>query len=114
MSSLIEKTCVPCVGGVSPLSCVQANKLLEQTPDWQIVNDHHLNRHFKFKDFKTALYFVNKVGEISEQENHHPDIYLSYGKVQIDILTHKINGLTENDFILAAKVSNIFDREFSI
>lgn len=111
MSSLIEKPCVPCHGEVPPLDNLQANKLLEQTPNWQIINGHHLNRHFKFKNFKTALAFVNKVGEISEQENHHPDILISYGSVQIDIWTHKINGLSGNDFILAAKISGVFDNE---
>ncbi len=111
MSGLTEKRCVPCEAGVAPLSQEEVKKLLEQTPAWQITNDQHLNRQFKFKNFKLAMAFLNKVTEISEQENHHPDIFISYGKVKIDIWTHAINALSENDFILAAKISEVYERE---
>jgi 4a-hydroxytetrahydrobiopterin dehydratase len=74
---------------------------------WQVVDEHHLEKEFVFKDFRQALEFVNEVGELAEAEGHHPDIYLSWGKVRVTIWTHKIDGLTESDFILAAKVSEI-------
>ena len=79
-----------------------------QVPDWKIVEEHHLSKTFSFPDFKTALDFVNRVGEAAETEGHHPDLCLSWGKVEVKTYTHKIDGLTESDFILAAKI----DREF--
>jgi 4a-hydroxytetrahydrobiopterin dehydratase len=78
-----------------------------QVSGWQVVNDHHLEKNYPFPDFKTALDFVNRVGEIAEQEGHHPDLYLSWGKVGVKIWTHKIDGLTESDFILAAKMDHL-------
>jgi 4a-hydroxytetrahydrobiopterin dehydratase len=104
MHELAEKTCVPCRGGVPPLTAEEIRPLHNQVKDWSVVNDHHLEREFKFKDFKSALDFTNKVGAIAEEQGHHPDIYLAWGKVQVKIWTHKINGLTESDFILAAKL----------
>ena len=101
---LAEKRCVPCRGGVPPLKREELAKLQPQVPGWEVVDDHHLSKSYKFPDFLTALAFVNRVGEIAEQEGHHPDLYLSWGKVEIRIWTHKINGLTESDFILAAKI----------
>jgi 4a-hydroxytetrahydrobiopterin dehydratase len=104
---LAEKRCVPCRGGVPPLNAEQIAKLQPQVPDWQPVDNHHLSRSYKFPDFATALAFVNRVGAVAEQEGHHPDLYLSWGKVEIRIWTHKINGLTESDFILAAKIDRV-------
>jgi 4a-hydroxytetrahydrobiopterin dehydratase len=104
MSELAEKTCVPCRGGVPPLTAEEIRPLQTQVKDWTVVNNHHLQREFKFKDFKSALDFVNKVGGIAEEQGHHPDIFLAWGKVAVEIWTHKINGLTESDFILAAKI----------
>ena len=101
---LAEKRCVPCRGGVPPLAQEQIDNLLPQVPGWAVVERHHLTRTYTFPDFVSALAFVNRAGEIAEQEGHHPDIYLSWGKVEIRIWTHKINGLTESDFILAAKI----------
>lgn len=101
---LSEKTCVPCRGGVPPLTVEQIQPLLDQVDQWNVVNNHHVEKEFKFPDFKTALDFVNKVGAIAEEQGHHPDIYLAWGKAGITIWTHKINGLTESDFILAAKI----------
>jgi 4a-hydroxytetrahydrobiopterin dehydratase len=72
--------------------------------DWTVVHTHHLEREYKFPDFKTALDFTNKVGAIAEEQGHHPDIYVAWGKVRVTIWTHKIDGLTESDFILAAKI----------
>ena len=101
---LSEKTCVPCRGGVPPLTAEQIRPLAGQVDDWNIVNNHHIEKELKFPDFKTALDFVNKVGRIAEEQGHHPDIYLAWGKAGIKIWTHKIDGLTESDFILAAKI----------
>lgn len=102
--NLAEKTCVACHGGVPPLPADEAAALLDQINDWEIVNNHHLVKMYRFKNFAEALAFVNRVGAIAEQQNHHPDIYLAWGKVTLEIWTHKINGLTESDFIFAAKV----------
>ena len=104
MAKLAEKTCVPCRGGVPPLTAEEIRPLQAQVEDWSVVNDHHVEKQFKFKDFKTALDFVNKVGAIAEDQGHHPDIFLAWGKVDVRIWTHKIDGLTESDFILAAKI----------
>ena len=104
MSGLAEKACVPCRGGVPPLTSQEIRPLLAQVKDWSVVDNHHIEKEFKFKDFKTALDFVNKVGTIAEDQGHHPDISLAWGKVGVQIWTHKINGLTESDFILAAKI----------
>ena len=108
MSKLSMKNCVPCRGGVPPLTGEALGAFARQIPDWEVVNEHHLSRTFKLPDFKEALQLVNRVGEIAEREDHHPDIYLSWGKVRVDIWTHKINGLTESDFILAAKIDATF------
>lgn len=108
MSELANRKCVPCRGGVPPMAADAANELLRQlSVDWKIVANHHLERDFKFPDFKTALEFVNRVGEIAEREEHHPDIHLAWGKVKVVIWTHKIDGLTESDFILAAKIDEV-------
>jgi 4a-hydroxytetrahydrobiopterin dehydratase len=104
--NLVEKKCKPCEGSMPPLTQEQSNKLLEQIPDWEI-KDGHVYRQFKFKNFKEAISFVNKVAEVAEQEQHHPDININYNKVSIDLYTHSINGLSENDFIIAAKIDQI-------
>jgi 4a-hydroxytetrahydrobiopterin dehydratase len=102
--NLSEKHCVPCKGGVAPLKGQALTPLLEQLQKgWEIVDEHHLEKEYSFKNFQEALEFTNRIGAIAEKEGHHPDIFLSYGKVKIQIWTHKINGLTESDFILAAK-----------
>ena len=104
---LSAKTCVPCRGGIPPLSEDQARSLARQTPDWTLApNAHHISRTFKFGDFKDAIAFVNKVGAIAEAEGHHPDIEFGWGYCTIKTFTHKIDGLHENDFILAAKIDN--------
>jgi 4a-hydroxytetrahydrobiopterin dehydratase len=101
---LAEKTCVPCRGGVPPLTAQQIQPFASEIPDWNVVNNHHLEKEFRFPDFKTALDFVNRAGAIAEEQGHHPDIYLAWGRVEFKIWTHKIDGLTESDFILAAKI----------
>ncbi len=107
MSGLSSKTCVPCRGGVPPLRGEEIQPLIEQVPGWQVVDEHHLEREYTFSDFLTALDFVNRVGGIAEEQGHHPDIDLSWGKAGVRIWTHKINGLTESDFILAAKIDEV-------
>jgi 4a-hydroxytetrahydrobiopterin dehydratase len=107
MAGLAEKTCIPCRGGVPPLTADEIRPLQAQVNDWTVVNNHHLERQFKFPDFKTALAFVDRVGALAEEQGHHPDIFLAWGKVGVTIWTHKIDGLTESDFILAAKVDQL-------
>jgi len=103
---LSQKKCQACEGGVPAMTEEQANNLLKQVPTWTI-KDWKVTKEFKFKNFVKAMEFVNKVAEIAEQEQHHPDISISYSKVIIETWTHAINGLSENDFILAAKIDKI-------
>ncbi len=109
MSELARKQCVPCMGGVPPLEGREIKKLLDQLGNgWVVVEDHHLEKEFKFLDFRQALDFTNRVGELAESQGHHPDIYLAWGKVKLILWTHKIDGLTESDFIFAAKTNELF------
>ena len=104
MSVLAQETCIPCRGGVPPLKGEELDALQERLGNgWQIINQHHLEKEYIFADFRQALDFTVKVGEVAEIQGHHPDIYLAWGKVKLTIWTHKIDGLTESDFILAAK-----------
>ena len=104
MSVLAQKTCIPCKGGVPPLKGEELDALQEKLGNgWQIINEHHLEKEYIFADFRQALDFTVKVGEVAENQGHHPDIYLAWGKVKLTIWTHKIDGLTESDFIFAAK-----------
>ena len=108
MTDLTSKQCVPCRGDVPALKDAELQKLLRQLGEgWEVVNGHHLEKEFRFKDFLTALAFTNKVGELAETQGHHPDMYLAWGKVKVTIWTHKIDGLTESDFVLAAKISAV-------
>ncbi len=107
MTELADKQCVPCKGGVPPLRGNELAKLQADLPQWTVTNEHHLHREFRFPDFKQALEFVNRVGEIAEKQGHHPDILLKWGKVEITLWTHKIDGLTESDFIMAAKIEKL-------
>lgn len=105
---LSEKNCVPCRGGVPPLkgeSLKELHRALGES--WKVIDEHHLEKDYLFKNFREALDFTNKMGEIAEREGHHPDIVLSYGKVKVLLWTHKIDGLSESDFILAAKYDKI-------
>jgi 4a-hydroxytetrahydrobiopterin dehydratase len=105
---LANRKCVPCRGGVPPLAGDRIEELRRQLDRaWEVVDGHHLKREFEFADFAGALRHVNRVGEIAEQQGHHPDIYLAWGRVRVEIWTHKIDGLTESDFILAAKIDAI-------
>lgn len=107
MSELASKKCVPCKGGVPPLKGEALQTLQKQVAGWNVIEEHHLFKSFKFPDFRKALDFVNKVAEIAEAEGHHPVITFTWGKVEITIYTHKINGLTESDFVLAAKIDTL-------
>ena len=107
MTDLSEKTCIPCRGGVPPLKGDELKALSAQVPGWSVVDEHHLRREFKFPDFASALVFVDRVGALAEKQGHHPDINLAWGQVEITLWTHKINGLTESDFILAAKITRL-------
>ena len=104
MSELAKRSCVPCKGGTPPLKGEEIRPLISQIEGWEVVEEHHLRKTFRFKNFKTALEFVNRVGAIAEQEGHHPEICFGWGRATIEIWTHKIDGLTESDFILGAKI----------
>lgn len=110
MSDLSQKTCEPCQGGVPPMEHEDIQDYLNMVDDaWEAVDDHHLTRHFEFEDFQAALDFVNEVGAIAEQEGHHPNISFTWGEADIKVYTHKIDGLHENDFILASKIDEVYD-----
>lgn len=105
--SLKDLKCVPCKGGVPPLAEARAAELLAMLhADWKLVDNHHIERVFKFKNFADALAFTNRVGAVAEEQGHHPDMELGWGRVKIILFTHKIKGLTESDFIMAAKADS--------
>jgi 4a-hydroxytetrahydrobiopterin dehydratase len=108
MSDLSQRDCVPCRGGVPPLKGPEIQDLLFKIDGWEAVEEHHLAKTYKFKNFTDALAFVNDVGALAEGQGHHPDIYLSWGRVRLEIWTHKIDGLTESDFILAARSDRLY------
>ena len=103
MSKLTNQKCAPCQIATSALAPNAITPLLGQLRDWEVIDNHHLRKSWTFPDFRTALEFVNRVGEIAEREDHHPDIYFSWGKARVELWTHKVDGLTENDFVVAAK-----------
>ena len=104
MTELAAKQCVPCRGGVPPLKGADLAALqTELGGDWQVIDEHHLEKTYRFDDFRQALDFTVRVGEMAEEQDHHPDIFLAWGKVTVTIWTHKIDGLTESDFVFAAK-----------
>ncbi len=108
MEGLAAKSCVPCRGGVEPLGPDAARRMLSETPDWRLEMDgKRLERGFEFRDFVEAMKFVNRVADLAESEGHHPDIAIHWNKVDLTLWTHKIGGLHENDFILAAKVDRL-------
>src|SRR5205085_8899541 len=102
--TLASRKCVPCRGGIPPLKGKQLKDLQKQLSDWKVIDGHHLLKSFSFPDFKSALDFVQKISAVAEEQGHHPDILLRWGKVTVTIWTHKIDGLTESDFILGAKI----------
>ena len=105
MTNLINKKCVPCEGGVPTLTPDEIQKFMKELKEgWKVLDNLKIEKLFKFKDFVEAIKFVNKVAELAEQEGHHPDIAINYNKVKMTIWTHAIGGLSENDFILGAKI----------
>lgn len=112
VKDLAAKECIPCKGGVPPLKGGELKALHEAVNNgWRLVRDHHLEKEYKFKNFREALDFTNRVGEMAERQNHHPDIYLAWGKVKVSIWTHKIDGLTESDFFFAAKTDLLLEKD---
>ena len=107
MNDLASQQCVPCRGGVPPMKKDEIEKLLQELDGWEAVNEHHLSKSYGFKNFREALDFVNEVGSLAEEQGHHPDICFGWGKVDISIWTHKIDGLTTSDFVLAAKIDKL-------
>jgi 4a-hydroxytetrahydrobiopterin dehydratase len=108
MSDLASRRCVPCKGGVPPLAGRPLEDLLARLGGgWRVVDGHHLAKEYRFKNFVDALAFTNRVGALAEEQQHHPDIHLAWGRVRIEIWTHKIDGLTESDFVLAAKADRL-------
>src|SRR6185295_5431584 len=113
MSDLSEGACVPCRGGIPPMTSSEAEGLRSQVSDWRITERDgvlRIEREFRFKDFRQALDFAVQVGELAEREQHHPDLHVAWGKVVVETWTHKIKGLHQNDFILAAKTDRIYER----
>ncbi len=106
MDDLASRNCLPCKGGIPHLTAETIGVLRKHIPSWEVVEDR-LRKKFRFKDFQSALDFVNRIGRIAEEEQHHPDLLLSWGKVEAEIRTHAIDGLSENDFILAAKIDRL-------
>ncbi|MGM0532691.1 MAG: 4a-hydroxytetrahydrobiopterin dehydratase [Bacteroidota bacterium] len=105
---LKEKKCKPCEGGTPPLKSQQITHYLKELDtNWEVIDNSQIQQTYKFKNFREALDFANKVGEIAEEEQHHPDLHVYYGKVIIDLATHAIGGLSENDFIMASKIEDI-------
>ena len=110
MSELAKQQCVPCRGGVPPLAGEALGALQEKLGgDWNVVEQHHLEKVYRFDDFRQALDFTVRVGEMAEEQYHHPDLYLTWGRVKVTIWTHKIDGLTESDFVFAAKADALLD-----
>ncbi len=110
MRDLAAMQCVPCKGGVPPLKGKELDGLLtELGGGWRVVDEHHLEKEYPFKDFREALDFTNRVGEVAEAQGHHPDVHLAWGKVELTVWTHKIDGLTESDFVFAAKADRVLE-----
>jgi 4a-hydroxytetrahydrobiopterin dehydratase len=107
MSELSSRECVPCRGGVPPLKGEEISTLLNQLQGWEVIDEHHLKKNYRFKNFQEAQAFSHRVGDLAEEQGHHPDICFGWGQAEITIWTHKIDGLTESDFILAAKIDEI-------
>ncbi|MBM5812107.1 MAG: 4a-hydroxytetrahydrobiopterin dehydratase [Gammaproteobacteria bacterium] len=107
MPVLHEQQCIPCRGGVPPLQPGEVREYLAQLDGWTVERDHHLLKTYPFPDFATALAFVNSIGRLADEQGHHPDLRLSWGRVGVEIRTHKIDGLTASDFILAAKIDQL-------
>jgi 4a-hydroxytetrahydrobiopterin dehydratase len=109
-SSLADKKCVPCLGGTPPLTAAEIAPLLAQIEGWTVEANKKLQKSFRFKNFVQAVEFVNALTQVAEQEGHHPDLYVRWGEVRVYLWTHKIDGLTESDFVMAAKIDRVYER----
>ena len=108
MTQLADQSCIPCRGGRPPLGAAEIAPLLAQLDGWQVLNQHHLEKTYRLKDFAAALGLVDRIGAIAEGQQHHPDLFLAWGQVRVTIWTHTIDGLTESDFVFAAKCDRAF------
>lgn len=106
-SELASRTCEACRSDTPPMKSDEIARLSPQIPQWQVIEDHHLRRGFRFKNFREALDFVNSVGELAEEQGHHPEIHFGWGHAELEVWTHKIDGLTQSDFVFAAKVDRL-------
>ncbi len=107
MALLYQKKCAPCEGYEKPLRSGEVIKYLNQVKDWEVIENRKIKNDFKFKNFKEAMVFVNQIAKLAEEEQHHPDIYIFYNRVNVELYTHAIGGLSENDFIMAAKIDKL-------
>ena len=107
MSELASQTCEACRSDTPPMQSGEIGELSPRIPDWEVVEDHHLRRTFKFKNFREALDFINRVGELAEEQGHHPELHFGWGHAELEVWTHKIDGLTQSDFVFAAKVDRL-------
>lgn len=105
---LADRRCVPCQGGTPPMTRQEFQPLLAQIEGWEVPEDRKLVKTFRFKNFVEAVEFVNRIAQVAEEEGHHPDLYVAWGKVTVYLWTHKIDGLSESDFIMAAKIDRIY------
>jgi 4a-hydroxytetrahydrobiopterin dehydratase len=108
LENLADQNCVPCRGGVPPMKGTELKRIQQLVPKWKVMKEHHITRAFTFPDFKQALDFVNRVGDVAERQGHHPDILLTWGKAEVTLWTHKIDGLSHSDFIMAAKIDQLY------
>jgi 4a-hydroxytetrahydrobiopterin dehydratase len=106
-SELAARSCVPCSGGIPPLGAARISEYLGAVPGWQVVQHHHLEREYRFADFAQALAAANRIGKLADEQGHHPDLHVAWGRLGVRIWTHKVDGLTESDFILAAKIDRV-------
>jgi len=104
---LAEQRCTACEGGIPPFTHEQAVEYMSRVPGWELPDDLHIERTFRFRNFAEAMAFANRIAEIAEQEKHHPELHISWGRVRVELSTHAVKGLSTNDFILAAKINKL-------